>query len=251
MATQNRDIEKTAYVERRGGGNGLSNFLSAVAVLLSTLALACSGFAAYQVYKLSNSSNRAAVPPIQVVPVPVPSSAPASSSDTTQVAPQTGTTTLPEGPTVASPAPVTSPTTTIVQTPAATGNAEFTPGQFVQTALGNKAQVELLSAKRIQNPETKNRDVVNVQMRIRRLTDQVTFDDVIRVYETTARNPDTTETYKAVDGNKRSTVLVNLPEIRSGASADGYVWLRVPEGTNRLDIYVPETGAFKNVPISN
>ncbi|MBD1923008.1 hypothetical protein H6F77_18305 [Microcoleus sp. FACHB-831] len=230
----------------------MSNFLSAVAVLLSTLALACSGFAAYQVYKLSNSSNRAAVPPIQVVPVPVPSSAPASSSDTAQVAPQTGTTTLPEGPTVASPAPVTSPaTTTIVQTPVATVNAEFTPGQFVQTALGNKAQVELLSAKRIQNPETKNRDVVNVQMRIRRLTDPVTFDDVIRVYETTARNPDTTETYKAVDGNKRSTVLVNLPDIRSGASADAYVWLRVPEGTNRLDIYVPETGAFKNVPISN
>lgn len=126
------------------------------------------------------------------------------------------------------------------------------PGQFVQPAFGTKGQVELLSVKRIQDPETKARNVVNVQMRIRRIEpDRVSGSNLIIVGSTTARNPETSETYKAVNLIERSTSAVSLFSMRPGASADAYVWLRVPEGTNTIDIYVPDTQAFKNVPIAN
>jgi hypothetical protein len=60
--------------------------------------------------------------------------------------------------------------------------------------------VELLSVKRIQDPELKTRDVVNVQLRIRRMKpERATGSDTITIGSTTARNPDTSETYKAVD----------------------------------------------------
>lgn len=131
-------------------------------------------------------------------------------------------------------------------------NVGILPGQFVQPALGTKAQVELLSVKRVADPELRTRDVVNVQMRVRRLaTDNIVGSDIISVGGTTARNPVTSETYKAVDLLNRSTGNVSLYLLRPQASGDAYVWLRVPEGTNTLDIYIPETQAFKNVPISN
>jgi hypothetical protein len=123
-------------------------------------------------------------------------------------------------------------------------------GQFVQNAYGTKAEVELLSVKRIEDPQTGNRDVVNVQMRVRRLTEAVQNGETLAIAKTTARNPDTTETYNAVDAGKQSTGTVNLSTLRTGASADGYVWLRVPENVKTLNIYLPETAAFKNVPIS-
>lgn len=125
------------------------------------------------------------------------------------------------------------------------------PGQFVQPAFGTKGQVELLSVKRIQDPDTGARNVVNVQMRIRRVEpDRVYGSDAIYIGGTTARNPETSETYKAASFD-RSTGSVSLFSMRPGSSADAYVWLRVPEETNSIDIYVPDTQAFKNVPIAN
>jgi hypothetical protein len=35
------------------------------------------------------------------------------------------------------------------------------------------------------------------------------------------------------------------------ASSDAYVWLRIPEGVTAIDLFIPDTGAFKNVPIEN
>ena len=131
------------------------------------------------------------------------------------------------------------------------GSVGIQPGQFTQPAFSTKGQVELLSVKRIQDPDTGARNVVNVQMRIRRLEpDRVYGSDAIYVGGTTARNPETSETYKATSFD-RSTGSVSLFSMRPGSSADAYVWLRVPEGTNNIDIYVPDTQAFKNVPIAN
>lgn len=136
--------------------------------------------------------------------------------------------------------------------PASNNSAAIQPSQFVQNALGTKAQVELLSLKRIKDPEAGTRDVVNVQIRIRRITTENPSGlDMINIGTTTARNPDTSETYKAIDSIKRSTGVVGLFSMRPRSSVDGYVWLRVPEGVNSIDIYIPETAAFKNVPISN
>ncbi|MEH2288934.1 hypothetical protein [Nostoc sp.] len=197
----------------------MSTFLSGVAVLLSTLALGCSGYVAYEVFTLRQTLNTTSTAS-NTIPTPVPNF------------------------TV-----TTSPQATASPSSASTTSA-ISPGQFVQPAFGKKAEVELLSAKRIKDPETGNRDVVNVQMRIRRLaTDGIVGSDIISVASTTARNPDTSVTYKGVALN-RSTGSVSLFPVRPQASADAYIWLRVPDGINNLDIFVPDTAAFKNVPIS-
>jgi hypothetical protein len=67
---------------------------------------------------------------------------------------------------------------------------------------------------------------------------------------TTASNSITNDSYKAVWAN-RATPSIPLDSISQNASVDAYVWLQVPQGTNSLDIYVPNTQPFKNVPISN
>ncbi|MHC0066916.1 hypothetical protein ACWATR_29065 [Nostoc sp. UIC 10890] len=201
----------------------MSTFLSGVAVLLSTLALGCSGYVAYEVFTLRQTLNATNT---------------VSSTIPTQVPSPTATAT-------------TSPQATVSPSPVSATTSAISPGQFVQPAFGKKAEVELLSAKRIKDPETGNRDVVNVQMRIRRLaTDGVVGGDIISVASTTARNPETSVTYKGVALN-RSTGSVSLFQVRPQASADAYIWLRVPDGVNNLDIFVPDTAAFKNVPISN
>ncbi|WP_449418639.1 hypothetical protein [Phormidium nigroviride] len=122
--------------------------------------------------------------------------------------------------------------------------------KFTSNAYGNKAKIELLSVKRIQDPETDKRDVVNVQMRIRRLTDDRAFKESISIGDTTARDRQTTQVYKSLDP-EQSTGQVLLGELKPGASADAYVWLRVPEEVSAIDIYVPQTQAFQNVPIAN
>ncbi|GAA6614590.1 hypothetical protein [Scytonema sp. NUACC26] len=213
----------------------MSTFLSTVAVLLSTLALLCSGYAAYQVFTLQQTVST-------------------NARETTTTSQTTSTqTTSNSSPTAVPPQPETppSPSPTATAESKTTASTGIQPGQFVQPAFGNKAQVELLSVKRIKDPETGNRDVVNVQMRIRRLvSDGVSGLDVISISETSARNPDTSETFKGI-GFKRSTGSVSLFSLRPKASADAYVWLRIPEGVNSLDIFVPDTGAFSNVPISS
>ncbi len=223
MGLRNRNLNQPAYTEIRNRGNGVSTFLSGVAVLLSTLALGCSGYVAYEVFTLRQTLNATNT---------------VSNTIPTQVPSPTATAT-------------TSPQATVSPSPASATTSAISPGQFVQPAFGKKAEVELLSAKRIKDPETGNRDVVNLQMRIRRLaTDGVVGGDIISVASTTARNPETSVTYKGVALN-RSTGSVSLFQVRPQASADAYIWLRVPDGINNLDIFVPDTAAFKNVPISN
>ncbi|BAY97624.1 hypothetical protein NIES37_15680 [Tolypothrix tenuis PCC 7101] len=207
----------------------MSTFLSGVAVFLSTVALLCGGYAAYEVFTLRQTLNTTS-----------------TSTQTNTASPiSTKQSVPPEPETTASPSPETTPS------PAATSANAIQPGQFVQPAFGNKAEVEILSAKRIKDPETANRDVINLQMRIRRqATDGVGGSDIISIANTTARNPDTSETYKGVSAN-RSTGTVSLAQLRPKASADAYVWIRVPDGVKNVDLFVPDTAAFKNVPISN
>ncbi|MEB3181650.1 MAG: hypothetical protein VKL59_21840 [Nostocaceae cyanobacterium] len=251
MAVRNQQLNNSGYAEPRSRGNGVSTFLSSVSVLLSTLALICSGFAAYQVYTwrqtllTSRVENRSVISPnpISSSPAVTPIS-PVSPG----VSPQSATTISPLAAT--SPSPTVTPAKTPLASPTPTPAVEIKPGQFVQPAFGNKVQVELLSLKRIKDPQTGNRDVVNLQMRVRRLAENITPADAIDVYGTTARHPDTSETYKGVSV-QRSTGNVVLAPIRPNASADAYVWLRVPPNVNAIDIFVPQTGAFKNVPISN
>jgi hypothetical protein len=199
-----------------------------MAVVLSTMALLVGGFSAYQVFTLQEKINDL-------------------SNKIGETANQASTTT-PQ--TQIPPVESSSPS---INDSEVNNNSEIQSGQYVQKALGTKAEVELLNVKRIKDPETGTSDVVNVQMRVRRLaTDNVNgATDIIFVGQTTARNPDTNETYKVVDAIKRSTGSIILYNMRPRASVDAYVWLRVPEGTNSLDIFIPQTAAFQNIPISN
>ncbi|AFY79616.1 hypothetical protein Ple7327_4516 [Pleurocapsa sp. PCC 7327] len=76
-------------------------------------------------------------------------------------------------------------------------NTEIQPGQFVQYAFKDRAQVELLSVKRIQNPDDGQRNIVNVQVRVRNLKGGVTH--IISPDQTIARNPKTNERYESYD----------------------------------------------------
>lgn len=97
-------------------------------------------------------------------------------------------------------------------------------------------------------------EYVNVKMRVRVLRERSGGGAAyFRTAETIARNPgEITEpytTYEAVSEDY-ATRPIFMPLIREGASVDAQVFLRVPESVNTIDIYMPETKVFKNVPIS-
>jgi hypothetical protein len=196
----------------------MKTFFSGLTFLFSALALLFSGFTAYKVFTLDQEldafrSASAQAPPASAPPASGDSSAP----------------------------PASSGTATAIQ-----------PGQMIQPALRNGAKVELLSVRRIKDPATGTPDVVNVQFRVRRIAPKNVSLEGITSYKVKAINPETNEVYKVVSGSSDSAdsgyLGINLME--RGASVDAHTWLSVPEGVSTVDIYVPETQTFKNVPIS-
>ncbi|MBW4490288.1 MAG: hypothetical protein KME12_21115 [Trichocoleus desertorum ATA4-8-CV12] len=216
MKAHSRDAEKPPVrpdSQRQNSANG--NLLSKVAILLSVMALTFSGFAIYQVKQLQP---------------PAPS---ADKTPQSKINPDASSSTS---------AATTSPTT----------SATTEPGKLVQLALDNKAEVTLLTAERIQDPDTGNSDVVNVKLRIRRLAENVSAYDFINVGGAVAQEPESTiATYEPVDPIKKSTGPISLQGIRKQASADAYVWLRVPEGVSTLNIRVPGAEVFEAVKVVN
>ncbi len=221
----------------------MNTFISSIAVLLSVIALGGTGFAIAQIFQLQQNF-RELNASVQNSPV-------ASES--------------PQSPPTASPSTV--PTTEFNQQ----ANTEIQPGQFVQYAFKDRAQVELLSVKRIQNPDNGQRNVVNVQMRVRNLEGRI--NNVIVPDQTIARNPQTSERYESYDrvtdkaareqsrrdGTKidrsgridRATGAISMGLVKKGSSVDGYVWLLIPEEVQTIDLIIPETATFVAVPISN
>lgn len=130
-------------------------------------------------------------------------------------------------------------------------NGGFKPGEFAQLAYGSKARVELISVQRVPDPKSGDPDIVSVQMRISRLEDKVLETNVIKLGDTTASNSVSTQTYKVVNSLENTLLPVALKDIPQNSSVDTYVWLKIPKGVYAIDIFVPETGAFKNVPIAN
>ena len=122
------------------------------------------------------------------------------------------------------------------------------PGQFVSSGYENRVKFELVSATRIKNPETKAKDIVNYQLRVRRISPKAK-GNLIDFRSIKGRNPQTNEVYKTV--YKRTTSPTSINNVPETAWADAYFWLQVPEDINTLDIVIPETAIFNNVPISN
>jgi hypothetical protein len=198
----------------------MKNFLSSIAIVLSLLASLFSGFTGYKVFTLEQE--------VRTLSNSVANQKTDQTSST-----QAGTT-------------ENIPPQNASSTPANTTGIQ--PGQFVQLAFKDKARIELLKIKRIKDPETGTSDVVNVQFRVRRLARDMESLGIISSYNMTARNPDTSETYKSL-GVDRSSGVISLSSVKSGASVDAYVWLKVPDGVKTIDLYIPETQVFENVPI--
>ena len=138
-----------------------------------------------------------------------------------------------------------SPTTNV--SPSPTSSIPTPSNPYIQSALGNKAQVELLSVKRI--PEMP--DEVTVEFRVNRVADKVATRDMINIGATTARNPVTNETYKSIDPQNRSSGPIALFTLSQGQSLDGYVVLKVPRGITLIDVFLENGGAFKNVLVAD
>lgn len=222
----------------------MSNIVSGTAVLLSAISLAFSGFTTYQLFEqqkkigaiettlseLKNSNTN-----------PTSTSQKNSQESDSGIVNSNGTaTSLPTEFSQKSSDATTS-----------NNNVGIQPGQFVQFAFKDNAKVEIMSLKRIQHPETQTRDVVNLQMRVRLIGEcGLSCNNYISPSDTKARNPDTSETYESV-GRERATGNVNLFMIKPGSSVDAYVWMKIPEGVTAVDIFVPNTASFKNVPITN
>lgn len=211
------------------------DFLSGLAVVLSTLAFIVSGFNAYQIAGLRGeiqlANNTAPEPANSTIGSPAPSA-------------QTGNSASPNS----APATNTQTATTTAPVQASPSNSTVQPGQYIQPALGDIAQIEILSVRRVQNPETGTRDVVDVQMRVQRVGDRARASDIINLNDTTARSADTNVIYQTVNRDQAGGA-VSLFQISPGSAAEVNVQLGVPEEVNTLDIFVPETGAFRRVPI--
>lgn len=197
-------------------------------------------------------------------PVPLPSAANLINQDSKNTTTKPN---LPPPPTVINPAAKTSETTSsanisLAEKAAPTlqehnltlennNNNELKPGEFAQLAYGSKARVELISVQRVPDPKSGEPNIVSVQMRISRLDEKVVDTNVIKVSDTTANNSVSQQTYKPVNSLENVPLPVALKDIPQNSSVDTYVWLNIPKGVYSIDIFVPETGAFKNVPIAN
>lgn len=203
-------------------------FLPRLAIALSTLAIIFSTLTLAQVFtlqravkSLEDSMNR-----LTTVPSPTPTTVPNTTNSD-----------------IPTPPPVVAPYSTITPSPTPT----LQPGKFVQSALSNQGQVELLRVNRIPSQF----DVVNVQMRIRALKPNIPMSEYIDLNDTIARNPATGETYKAISGESTGAVSLGAMQSANQSQVDAYVWLQVPTEINAIDIYIPNTEPFQNVPISS
>lgn len=245
-----RQTRSSSPTDKPVKGTGMSMFLASVAVLLSTIALGITGFVLIQNFQLQQSLNQLSAS-VQKSSTPAESSPVPNAGPPSLTAHNTATVAPPQS---------TQPVNTAIQ-----------PGQFVQPVSGGKAEVELVAVKRIPDPETGKRNVVNVQMRIRVLEAMPDAYWGIGFNEVKAIHPETSQTYESYDRmaeekekeraeregtevnrsiKQRSTNSNTFFLMKPQSSVDAYVWLVIPEGIDTIDLLVPHTETFKNVPIA-
>lgn len=230
MRTQNQQDLDKAPVYTRSHGHGGIVFMSTIAFVSSILSLLVSGFLAYRFLDLREEFRNS--PLNSGVTLPNANNSNTPSTNQTQINQEPGQET----------------------TASTERTATSSTGQLVQPAISNKAQVELLSVDRVQNPATNTRDIVKVQFRVSRVTSQPVdieySEGLIYSEQTTARNSKTGAIYRAVNPNKTANTI-SVKEISPDASTIGSVSLKVPEGITTLDISIPKTETFVNISIPN
>ena len=124
---------------------------------------------------------------------------------------------------------------------------EVKPGIYIKPAFGNRAKIELLQVNRVQARSTGNKDFVNVQFQVIRVADRVFGSDEFYTGDIKFRNPETSEVGKVLQGGRR----FELEEINKSKPVKTSVWLDVPVGVKAIDIVIPQTQIFENIPIKN
>ena len=130
-------------------------------------------------------------------------------------------------------------------------NSGIQEGQLVNDGFEGAAKVEILKVKRIQNPETGKRDLVAVSLRLKRIQEKPRYTlPNLYYYQlgwATIMNIDTFEEYYTIQG--KYTDWINFTKLPLDAWADAYFWSQVPEEIEVVDIMIPYTEIFRNVPI--
>ena len=85
-------------------------------------------------------------------------------------------------------------------------------------------------------------------MKIRRIVPKGTVD-ALNLSQSKGRNPETSQVYRTI--NNKSTSLTYINDLPEDSWGNAYFWLKVPEEVDLIDIVIPETAIFENVPISS
>lgn len=120
------------------------------------------------------------------------------------------------------------------------------PGEFIQPVLDGAAEVELLSVSRV-SPTS---NLVNLEMRVRRLSNPLESPEALNLNDTIARNTRTNEKFVTQSSTATENSSISLDRLRPGQSIDATVTLRIPTDLDRVDLEIPATRAFRRVPIS-
>ena len=122
----------------------------------------------------------------------------------------------------------------------------ISPRNAIVKPIGNgKGELEFVSIKRIQNPDTNKRDLVLVKMNVRCFDYTGGWSIGLYNFSVTANNPETYDEYDFIDG----TGTINMNKIAKGTTAGAFMKIQIPENVKLVDIFIEDVEAFKNVSI--
>ncbi len=119
------------------------------------------------------------------------------------------------------------------------------PGQFVNAAYRGGGKVEIVSVYRGADVDT-----VNVRLKLQRVSDRIDGNGDINLFAVKAINTRTNLTYPVRTARTPGNEPISLYQLRPGQSTQATITLNVPSDLQRIDLTVPETDVFRNVPIT-
>jgi hypothetical protein len=128
------------------------------------------------------------------------------------------------------------------------------PGRYVQPTYGGSGRVEILSAQRVGGLPASN--LVNVRLRFERAASPtggeipINGGGDIKLDDAIAINTRTNQTFPVVRYQNPGDEPISLYRLRPGEATEATITLRVPERLNRIDLRIPATDIFRNVPIA-
>jgi hypothetical protein len=120
------------------------------------------------------------------------------------------------------------------------------PGQFVLPTYRGGGRVEILSAYR----GTADLNTVHVRLRVERTRDRIDGNGDIDLFDAKAINTRTNMTYPVRNVRTPGNEPISLYQIPNGRAVEATISLDVPSDLQKLDLSLPETDVFRNVPIA-